>query len=167
MSVLFWIANIARTWRTVYPHKFLLDDEDEDLFKLTRSKEGKTMKNEKGFIEEVAVLLFVILFVALIFACFCVRFKASNEVVSGIAYNTKNDHLLSGKTTFSVRAGENTYVTTENASSYCLPPNSPYKELVNKAAQDKRIKIVVEAKKYFAIQAPWTCQDNVTVKVVK
>lgn len=97
----------------------------------------------------------------------CISFKASNEVVSGIAYNTKNDKLFSSNTTFSIRASENTYVSEENKSSYCLPPNSPYKELVNKAAQDKRIKVVVEAKKYFAIQAPWTCKDNVTVTEVK
>jgi hypothetical protein len=74
---------------------------------------------------------------------------------------------MSGATKFSVRAGENTPVTEENQSSYCLPPNSPYKELVNKAAQDKRIKVVVTAKKYFVFKAPWTCQPNVTVTEVK
>src|SRR4051812_24509065 len=127
------------------------------------------MKNEKGLtvIELLIVVIVVGVIVMPFVAMLTVRFKASNEVVSGIAYNTKNDHLLSGKTTFSVRAGENTYVSTENKSSYCLPPNSPYKELVNKAAEDKRIKIVVTAKKYFAIQAPWTCKNNVMVTEVK
>lgn len=124
-------------------------------------------RNQKGFIEIVGGLMVLLLIVGLFFAMFFVRFKTSNEVVSGIAYNTKNDRLISGKTTFSVRASESTYVTQENMSSYCLPPNSPYKELVNKAAQDKRIKIVVNAKKYFAIQLPWTCKDNVTVTEVK
>jgi hypothetical protein len=125
------------------------------------------MNNQKGFIEVVGGLVVVLLIVGFFLAVFTVRFKGSNEVVSGIAYNTKNDKLISGNTTFSVRAGENTPVTSENQSSYCLPPNSEYKELVNRAAEDKRIKIVVTAKKYFAIQAPWTCKDNVTVTEVK
>lgn len=119
--------------------------------------------NENGFIGVVAGLIVFLLFLSL----FVISFKGSNEVVSGIAYNTKNDRLFTGNTTFSVRAGENTPVTPENESSYCLPPHSPYKDLVNKAAQDKRIKIVVEAKKYFAFQAPWTCNPNVTVRLVQ
>lgn len=121
------------------------------------------MRNEKGFVGVLVLLLIIGLFLSL----FVVRFKASNEVVSGIAYNTTNDRFISGATRFSVRAGENTPVTEENQSTYCLPPNSPYKELVNRAAEDKRIKIVVSAKKYFAIQAPWTCRDNITVTEVK
>lgn len=119
--------------------------------------------NEKGFIGAFIAILLV---VGLSMLTFCVRFNLSNGVASGIVYNTKNDKLISGNTTFSVRASEDTYVSQENKSSYCLPPNSPYKELVNRAAQDKRIKIVVEAKKYFAIQSPWTCKDNVTVREV-
>lgn len=109
----------------------------------------------------------VALILALLLAPFTVRFKLSNEVVSGIAYNTTNDKFISGNTHFSVRAGENTPVTSENQSTYCLPPNSPYKELVNRAAADKRIKIQVEARKYFVVKAPWTCHDNVTVTEVK
>lgn len=123
--------------------------------------------NQKGFIEVVGGLFVVLFILGLIFAMFSVRFKLSNEVVSGIAYNTTNDRFISGATKFSVRAGENTPVTEENQSTYCLPPNSPYKELVNKAAEDKRVKIKVEARKYFAIQAPWTCNPNVTVTEVK
>lgn len=126
-------------------------------------------KNEKGYIDaEVVVALLVIGFVLLFFiTALFVRFKTNNEVVSGIAYNTTNDALISGNTRFSVRAGENTPVTTENESSYCLPPNSEYKELVNKAAADKRIKITVESKKYFAVQLPWTCNSNVSVTEIK
>lgn len=120
--------------------------------------------NQKGYVGAVVVTVLVIGF---LFMLFFVSAKLSNETVSGIAYNTKNDKLISGNTSFSVRAGENTYVSEENKSSYCLPPNSPYKELVNKAAADKRIKIVVTAKKYFAIQLPWTCKNNVTVTEVK
>lgn len=127
----------------------------------------KLSNNEKGFIEEGGVFIMVAIVVFLFISAFFVSFKASNEVVSGIAYNTTNDSIISGNTNFSVRAAVDTYVTEENQSSYCLPPNSPYKALVNKAAQDKRIKIVVTAKKYFAIQAPWTCKDNVTVTEVK
>lgn len=125
------------------------------------------LRNEKGFIEEVLIGLIGLLFLGFIVAVVVVSFKASNEVVSGIAYNTVNDHFLSGNTTFSIRAGENTPVTEENQSSYCLPPNSQYKELVNKAAQDKRIKVVVIAHKYFSIQPLWACYPNVTVAEVK
>lgn len=122
------------------------------------------MRDQKGFI---GILVGIIIVVGLLFALFSISFKGSNEVVSGIVYNTKNDKLISGNTTFSVRAAVDTYVSEENQSSYCLPPNSPYKELVNKAAQDKQIKVVVTEKKYFAIQSPFTCKDNVTVTEVK
>jgi hypothetical protein len=121
------------------------------------------MRSEKGYIGVVIGVVVFLFFLML----FTISWKGSNEVVSGIAYNTKNDKMLTGNTTFSVRASENTYVSQENQSSYCLPPHSQYKDLVNKAAQDKRIKIVVTAKKYFAFQAPWTCKDNVTVKEVR
>jgi hypothetical protein len=123
--------------------------------------------NQKGFIEVLGALFIVGLVCILIFAMFFVRFKLSNEVVSGIVYNTTNDRFISGATQFSVRASEATYTTEENRSTYCLPPNSPYKELVNRAAKDKRVKVEVEAKKYFAVKAPWTCQPNVTVREVK
>lgn len=125
------------------------------------------MRNQKGFIEVIGVAVVLLLIVGFFLAIFTMRFKASNDVVSGIAYNTKNDKLFSGNTSFSVRGGVDTYVSEENQSSYCLPPNSQYKELVNRAAEDKDIKIKVEAKKYFAFQAPWTCKDNVTVTEVK
>jgi len=125
--------------------------------------------NQKGYIDSDVVfgLGFIIIIALVIFALFFVRFQPSNSVVSGIAYNTSNDSLFGGNTHFSVRAGENTPVTEENQSTYCLPPNSPYKDLVNRAAQDKRIKIVVTAEKYFAIQAPWVCNPNVKVTEVK
>lgn len=120
--------------------------------------------NEKGFVGTLLVFLLVI---GLLFMFIFVRFRLSNETTSGIAYNTTNDRFISGATQFSVRAGESTYTTEENQSTYCLPPNSPYKELVNKAAADKRVKIRVDSHKYFAIKAPWVCQDNVTVTEVK
>lgn len=125
------------------------------------------MRNQKGFIEIVGGLFVLLLVIGFFLTIFCVRFKTRNEVVSGIAYNTTNDSLLAGNTHFSVRAGENTYVNDKNESTYCLPPHSPYKDLVNKAAKDKRVKIEVEAHKYFALQAPWTCKNNVTVTEIK
>lgn len=126
-------------------------------------------KNQRGYIDSdfmfgIGAILFI---VGIVFALLFVRFQLSNSVVSGIAYNTSNDSFIGGNTHFSVRAGENTPVTEENESSYCLPPNSPYKDLVNRAAQDKSVKIVVTAEKYFAIKAPWVCQPNVKVTEVK
>lgn len=121
------------------------------------------MSKQKGFIEVIGVLFFTLLFLALFF----VGFKGSNERVSGVVYNTSNDSLIAGNTYFSVRASEDTYVSQENRSSYCLPPNSPYIDLVNRAAENKEIKVVVTAEKYFAIKAPWTCIDNVKVTEVK
>jgi hypothetical protein len=124
-------------------------------------------KNEKGFIEVLGALFVLLLIVGFFLAIFCVRFKLSNEVVSGIVYNTTNDRAISGATCFSVRAGENTYVDENNRSTYCIPKNSPYKAVVNKAAADKRVKVEVQARKYFTVKAPWTVYPNVTVKEIK
>ncbi len=121
-------------------------------------------KNGEGFVE-VIVVLFIL---CLVFGLFFVRFKPSNERVSGIVYNTTNDRAISGATCFYVRAGENTYVNEKNTSSYCLPRGSKYIALVNKAAEDKRIKVVVVAHKYgLTVKAPWTVVPNVTVTEVK
>jgi hypothetical protein len=124
-------------------------------------------RNQSGFIEVLGALFVLAIIVSLFLALFCVRFKLSNETTSGIVYNTTNDRFISGATQFSVRASEATYTDETNRSTYCLPKNSQYKALVNRAAQDKRVKVVVNAKKYFTIKAPWTCQDNVTVTEVK
>lgn len=94
-----------------------------------------------------------------------VHLSASEQLVSGIVYNNKNNGAFTGNTYFSVRADVDTYVSEENQSSYCLPPNSPYKELVNKAAENKDIKVVVTTSKFFKFAAPWTCVDNVTVTI--
>lgn len=123
--------------------------------------------NQKGFIEVVGALFVVGLVLFLFFAMFFIRFKLSNETVSGIVYNTTNDRFISGATCFSVRAGENTYVSEENQSSYCIPKDSPYKEVVNKAAADKRVKVRVDANKYFTVKLPWTVYPNVKVTEVK
>lgn len=123
--------------------------------------------NEKGFVEELFLLITAVLFVAFFLSIFFVRFSVSSQRVSGIVYNTTNDGFISGNTNFSVRASESTYVSEENQSSYCLPPNSPHIELVNRAAENKNVKVVVTTDKYFAIQLPWTCHPNVKVTEVK
>lgn len=122
------------------------------------------MKKQQGFI---GVMLTVVIVLGLFLSLFFVRFKLSNEVVSGIVYNTTNDRAISGATCFSVRASEATYVNEDTKSSYCLPKNSQYKKLVNRAAADKRVKVTVEARKYFTIKAPWSVYPNVTVIEVK
>jgi hypothetical protein len=111
--------------------------------------------------------LLVLVVVGLMGVSFFSKWEVSEDNVSGIVYNTTNNALISGNTNFSIRAGENTPTTEENKSSYCLPPNSQYKDLVNRAAGDKRIKVQVTTKKGFWWKAPWTCVDNVTVTEVK
>ena len=125
--------------------------------------------NQKGYIDGAALgaLFVVLLIIGFIFAAFFVRFKLSNEVVSGIVYNTTNNRAISDATCFSVRASEATYVNEETKSTYCLPPRSPYIDIVNKAARDKRVKVEVTAQKYFTVKAPWTVYPNVKVAEVK
>lgn len=123
--------------------------------------------NQKGFVEVIGALFVLLFIVALVFAMFFVRFKLSNETVSGIVYNTTNDRFISGATCFGVRASEATYVNEETKSTYCIPKNSEYKDLVNKAAADKRVKVTVTAKKYFTVKAPWTVYPNVTVSEIE
>lgn len=108
----------------------------------------------------VIVSLFVI---GCIFVLPCIKWEGSEQVVSGIVYNTKTNKALTGNTTFSVRAGIDTYVSEENQSSYCLPPNSEFDKVVQKAAANKEIKVVVTTRKFFGLRAPWTCVDNITV----
>lgn len=125
------------------------------------------MNKQQGFIEDV-VLIATGLFIALVFLLVLTapfaKVELSRQTVSGVVYNTKNDVFISGNTTFSVRASEDTYVSEENRSSYCLPPGSPYIKLVNEAARNKDIKVVVTTEKAFEWAAPWTCIDNVKVE---
>lgn len=94
-----------------------------------------------------------------------VRLQTSDNVVSGIVYNNQNNSIFIGNTYFSIRASENTVVTKENISKFCLPPNSPYIKLVNEAAKDKSIKVVVTSNKVFTmVLSPWHCVDNVKVE---
>lgn len=104
-----------------------------------------------------------------IYSLFRIRWSPSESRVSGIVYNVKNDEWISGNTSFSVRAAENTVVTEENESSYCLPKDSKYIDLVNRAAEDKRIKVVVRTSKvsFRLVEGATTCVDNVTVEELK
>lgn len=127
--------------------------------------------NQGGYVEDwlpgLIIGLVILFFISLIPLAIFSKWEWSEDNVSGIVYNTKNNGPIAGNTTFSVRAAVDTLVTEENQSSYCLPPNSPYKELVNKAAGDKNIKVQVTTKKGFWWKAPWTCIDNVVVTEVK
>lgn len=99
-----------------------------------------------------------------IYLLFSVRLQTSDNVVSGIVYNNQNNSIFGGNTYFRVRASENTVVTGENTSKFCLSPNSPYIKLVNEAAKDKNIKVVVTSSKVFTmVPSPWHCVDNVKV----
>jgi len=100
-----------------------------------------------------------------LYLLFSVRLQTSDNVVSGIVYNNQNNSIFTGNTYFSIRASENTVVTKENISKFCLPPNSPYIKLVNEAAKDKNIKVVVTSSKVLTmVQSPWHCVDNVKVE---
>lgn len=106
----------------------------------------------------------VALILALPVLVFFSNWEMSEDNVSGIVYNTTNNSVISGNTNFSIRASEDTFISEENRSSYCLPPNSQYIELVNEAARDKTIKIQVTSAKGFWFKMPWTCIDNITVE---
>ena len=117
--------------------------------------------------DEIAVgvigFLMIIGILGLVFLAIFSNWTWSEDNVSGIVYSTTNNGAISGNTNFKIRASVDTYINESNESAYCLPPNSPYKELVNKAAVDKSVKVIVTTKKGFWLKAPWTCIDNVTV----
>ncbi len=124
--------------------------------------------NQRGFIAEALFGLAILFLVALMSLVIFSRWEISEDNVSGIVYSTTNNAAISGNTDFKVRASVDAYIDKDtNESAYCLPPNSPYKALVNKAAADKNIKVQVTTKKGFWFKAPWTCIDNVTVREVK
>ena len=100
-----------------------------------------------------------------LYLLFSVRLQTSDNVASGVVYNNQNNSTFTGNTYFSIRASENTVVTKENTSKFCLPPNSPYIKLVNEAAKDKSTKVVVTSNKVFTmVLSPWHCVDNVKVE---
>lgn len=120
------------------------------------------MSKIRNFLEYILAALTV---AAPIYLLFSVRLQTSDNVVSGIVYNNQNNSIFGGNTYFRVRASENTVVTKENTSKFCLPPNSPYIKLVKEAAKDKNIKVVVTSSKVFTmVPSPWHCVDNVKVE---
>lgn len=122
------------------------------------------MKKEEGFIEAVAAtIVALVVIVVPIWFLASIKWQTNEELVSGIVYNNTNDALISGNTSFSIRASESAYVSEENKSSYCLPPNSQYIPLVKQAAADKTIKVTVTASKKFQVMTPWGCMDNIKV----
>lgn len=120
------------------------------------------MSKIRNFLEYILAALTIAVPIYLLFS---VRLQTSDNVASGIVYNNQNNSIFIGNTYFSVRASENTVVTGENTSKFCLPPNSPYIKLVNEAAKDKNIKVVVTSNKVFTmVLSPWHCVDNVKVE---
>ena len=123
------------------------------------------MSKLRNFLEYILAALTV---AAPFYLLYSVRLQTSDNVVSGIVYNNQNNSIFTGNTYFRIRASENTIVTGENISRFCLPPNSPYIKLVNEAAKDKNIKVVVTSSKVFTmVLSPWHCVDNVKVERLK
>ena len=120
------------------------------------------MSKVRNFLEYILVALTIAVPIYLLFS---VRLQTSDNVASGVVYNNQNNSIFTGNTYFRIRASENTVVTKENTSKFCLPPNSPYIKLVNEAAKDKSIKVVVTSNKVFTmVLSPWHCVDNVKVE---
>ena len=115
---------------------------------------------------KVALWIGFITIIGAAFYCLSlVRLQTSDKTVSGIVYNYQSGDMLTNNTYFSIRASENTVVTEENASKFCLPPNSPYAELVNEAAKNKNVKVVVTSSKVSKMaSSPFQCIDNVKVE---
>lgn len=87
-----------------------------------------------------------------------------DNVASGVVYNASFNKWPSGRATFGIRATENTVITQENASTFCLPKGSKYTELIRKAAEDKSVKLVVEKKSGIYWHVIFGCSDNVIVR---
>ena len=120
------------------------------------------MSKIRNFLKHILITLMI---VVPIYCILSVRLQTSDNVVSGIVYNNQNNSIFTGNTYFRIRASENTVVTKENISKFCLPPNSPYIKLVNEAAKDKNIKVVVTSSKVLTmVPSPWHCVDNVKVE---
>ena len=125
-------------------------------------------KSRDVLINVLSVALVVIIAAAVIFGIiFLGRIccNPSEEIVSGIVYDAEFDTWPKGNTSFKVRASAEMAVTEDTSKTYCLPPNSPYEELVREAAADKDVKVVVRAKK-FSVRLRddvFTCIDNVEV----
>lgn len=118
-------------------------------------------------LKTIGMSLFVLAILSIIPLLLFTKWEWSEDLVSGIVYNNTNNSFISGNTHFSVRAAVDTYVNEDNNSSYCLPSGSPYIALINKAAADKTVKVVVTTEKGFWFKLPWTCISNVKVEEQK
>lgn len=119
------------------------------------------MSKIRNFLKHILITLMI---VVPIYCILSVRLQTSETIASGVVYNNQNNSIFTGNTYFRIRASENTVVTKENISKFCLPPNSPYIKLVNEAAKDKNIKVVVTSSKVLTmVPSPWHCVDNVKV----
>ena len=119
------------------------------------------MSKIRNFLKHILITLMI---VVPIYCILSVRLQTSETIASGIVYNNQNNSIFTGNTYFRIRASENTVVTKENINKFCLPPNSPYIKLVNEAAKDKNIKVVVTSSKVLTmVPSPWHCVDNVKV----
>jgi hypothetical protein len=97
-----------------------------------------------------------------------VRVNFGEKNISGIVYNLENNSFWGGNTYFSIRAGENTLITSENQSSFCLPPEAVDDiKIINEAGADKRIKVNIQTEKGIWFLPPWKCLDKMTVTKVE
>ena len=123
------------------------------------------MHKKRKYLEIMLLVVIIAVLISVVYCSSLIRWETSESVASGIVYNNRNNDILSGNTYFSVRASETTVVTEENKSEFCLPPNSPYIKLVNEAARDKNVKVVViKSKIFMMVSAPWGCADNIKVE---
>ena len=126
------------------------------------------MRDQRGSALITTAVMLVITFLIFqgIYTLMKIRWSPSESVVSGVVYDVKNNEWISGNTSFSVRASEDTVVTEENRSSYCLPNGSEYIDLINRASEDKSIKVIVRTSKvsFRIVEGATTCVDNVVVE---
>ena len=111
----------------------------------------------------ILVIIVTIIVGCLLYLGASMDLNTSNKVVSGIVYNASFNNWPADVTRFSIRATENTVVTSENVSKFCLPKNSEYNFLIKKAAENKEIKLIVETKKSLFFHEPFACSDSLKI----
>lgn len=110
-----------------------------------------------------ATLIIILVVILLPF----IKWEISEDLVSGIVYDNTNNQMISGNTSFKIRAASEMATNEKTSRTYCLPPNSPYIDLVKRAAADKSLRVVVKTDKVFTLKWPWECVPNVTVEEEK
>ncbi len=114
--------------------------------------------------EKVATGIIILFGLGFFLLLFGIKWETSEDLVSGIVYDNANNKIVTGKSTFKVRASAEMYAGKDTSRTYCLPKDSPYIPLVKEAAADKNIKIVVKTSKNFQIMWPMSCPSNVVVE---